>query len=218
MRLSRAILIAVLAVGGFSAPARADYFVWEDAKSGLTVSYPDTWAMTNTRQPDDVLVLAAPSQGDDAVCRIRVRDDRRFLIYPPHMDQDVQAVAVSENFWNDYLNEYDNVNLYGHTDAAGLGKGYGSFAVTGYQGGFTGPKAERRGIAVAALYFGKIYVADCSSTATSFEKWQRPFLGLISSIDFKKAHHELWTGEYRNFLSDPGLDFKWPHSPVVTHY
>lgn len=218
MRLSHGILIALIAISGFAAQARADYFVWQDEKTGLSMSYPDTWGMTSTRQPDDIFAVVAPDAADDAVCRIRVRDDRRFLIYPPHMDKDVQAIAVSKDFWDSYLNEYKTVDLYGYTDGAGLGKGFGSFAVTGYDGSIIGPETHRRGIAVAALYFGKIYIVDCSAKASAFARWQPQFLSLIGSVDFKKAHDELWTGNYRDFFADPGLDFKWPASKQVNKY
>lgn len=218
MRLSHLLLISVVAIGGFTAQARADYFVWKDDKMGLSVSYPDTWGMASTKQPDDIFAVVPPTQSDDAVCRIRVREDKRFMIYPPNMAKDVQEVAVSQDFWDSYLNGFDNYELYGYTDGAGLGRGHGSFAVTGYDGNGYGEIGPRRGIAVASIYFGKIYIADCSAKAQAFAKWQPQFLSMIGSIDFAKAHHELWTGEYRNFFADPGLQFKWPGSPAYSRY
>ena len=218
MRLSHLILVAALAIGGFAVQARADYFVWKDAETGLSLSYPDTWGMVNVRRSDDIFAVVAPARDDDAVCRIRARGERRYLIYPPNMDSDVQKIAVAQDFWMDYLNEYDSVDLYGYTDGAGMGKGFGSFAVTGYDGSLIGPKAQRRGVAVAALYFGKLYIVDCSAKATAFAKWQPQFLSLIGSVDFEKAHHELWTGNYRDFFADPSLEFKWPGSVAVVRY
>jgi hypothetical protein len=218
MRLAQGILIAALTVGAFAAQAKADYFVWQDAKSGLSMSYPDTWGKISGRQPDDVFAIVAPKAEDDAVCRVRVRDDRRFVIYPPNMDKDVQKIAVSRDFWDSYLNEYKNVDLYGYTGGAGLGKGFGSFAVTGYDGSVIGPETHHRGIVVAALYAGKMYIIDCSAKASEFAKWQPQFLSIIGSVDFKKAHNELWTGHYRNFFADPALQFKWPRSPALITY
>ncbi len=218
MRFAQGILIAALTVGAFAAQARADYFVWQDEKTGLSMSYPDTWGHISSRQPDDIYAIVAPKAEDDAVCRIRVRNDRRFVVYPPNMDKDVQTVALSQDFWNDYLNEYKNVDLYGYTGNAGLGKGFGSFAVTGYDGSVIGTETQHRGIAVASLYFGKLYVVDCSAKASEFAKWQPQFLSIIGSVDFKKAHNELWTGNYRNFFADPALKFKWPHNPAYITY
>lgn len=215
-----AILTAILTFTAF-APARADYVVWEEPQSGMTMSYPDTWRMGSHRQPDEVFSIIAPSpsaSNDDAVCRVRVREDKRFLIYPPHLAGDIQPVAYSEDFWRTYLNEYDNVDLYGFTDGAGLGRGFGSFAVAGFDGALFSPYGKRRGIAAASLYFGKVYVVDCSARAEVFEQWQPLFLSIIGSVDFKKAHHELTTGDYRNFLGDPGMQFKWPSKAAVNRY
>lgn len=218
MRLAHGILIAALSVGAFATQARADYFVWQDEKTGLSMSYPDTWGKISTRQPDDIFAIVAPKPEDDATCRIRVRDDRRFVIYPPNMDKDVQKIAVSKDFWDSYLNEYKNVDLYGYTDDAALGKGFGSFAVTGYDGSVIGPETKHRGIIVAALYAGKMYIVDCSAKASEFAKWQPQFMSIIGSVDFKKAHNELWTGNYRDFFTDPNLTFKWPGSPAFATY
>lgn len=213
-----AFLTALMTFATF-APAKADYFVWEDPKSGLTLSYPDTWRMVSQRQPDEVLSIIAPSStGEDAVCRVRVKDDKRFLIYPPQLADDVQPVAYGEEFWRRYLNEYDNVSLYGTTSNSGLGRGFGSFSVAGYDAALFSSYGKRRGIAAAALYFDKVYVMDCSARAEAFEKWQPLFLSVIGSVDFKKAHHEVWTGDYRNFLNDPGLQFKWPMKDAVNRY
>lgn len=202
-----------------SASARADYFIWEDEKSGVTLSYPDTWAMVNPAQPDEILAIMAPSSTNDkAVCRIRVREDRRFLIYPPHMGEEVQTISYNREFWNDYLNEYDDVEVFGHFEGSGLGRGFGSFVVTGYDAVQYAPKTARRGIASASLYFDKGYIVDCSSTAESFEEWQPQFLSVIGSIDFKKAHDELWSGDYRSFFNDPRLQFKWPGEAATMRY
>ncbi len=144
MRFVQAAFLAMVMVGGFAGLARADYFVWQDPKSGLSLSYPDTWAMVSQRQPDEIFSIIAPSsEGDDAVCRVRVREDKRYLVYPPHLGRDVQTISYNREFWDDYLNEYDNVELYSNQDG-GLGRGYGSFAVAGYDGALFSPYASFR--------------------------------------------------------------------------
>jgi hypothetical protein len=214
-----AFLTAILTFTAF-APAKADYFVWQDPKSGLSLSYPDTWHQASQRQPDEVLTLLAPSSSanEDAVCRFRVREDKRFMIYPPHLHKDVQPVAYSEQFWRDYLNEYDNVDFYGYSDGAGLGRGFGSFAVAGYEAAMFSPYGQRRGIATASLYFGKLYIADCSARAEAFSQFQPLFLSVIGSVDFTKTHDELWTGDYREFLNEAAMQFKWPLKEAVNRY
>lgn len=219
MRLFLTALSFALVFVGAAATARADYFVWTDPKSGMTLSYPDTWAMLNQRQPDEVFAIIAPSDtGDDAVCRVKVRDDRRFLIYPPHLGRDVQTISYNKEFWNDYLGEYDNVEIFGSIDGSGLGRGYGSFVLAGYDAAINTSQTRRRGIAASSLYFDKGYIVDCSSTAMTFEKWQPLFLSIMGSVDFKKTHDELWIGDYRNFFNDPRIMFKWPASEAVNRY
>lgn len=219
MRFIQAAFIAILFATSFAASARADYFYWEDEKTGLSLSYPDTWGMVNPSKPDEIFAVMAPSStNDNAVCRVRVRDDRRFLIYPPHMGREVQTISYNREFWNDYLNEYDDVEVFGHFDGSGVGRGYGSFVVTGYDAVQYAPKTKRRGIASASLYFDKGYIIDCSSTAESFDKWQPQFLSFIGSIDFKKAHDELWSGDYRNFFKDGRMQFKWPGEAATMRY
>ncbi len=218
MRFFHAITLMLVFIGGFAATARADYFVWQDPKSGLILTYPDTWAMVNQTQPDEVFAVMAPSSdGDDPVCRVRVRDDKRFLVYPPHLGREVQTISYSRAFWEEYLGEYDNFAIYGNNDA-GLGRGYGSYAVAGYDGTILSPNTKRRGIMVASLYFDKAYIVDCSARVGAFEKWQPAFLSIIGSVDFKKAHDELWSGNYRNFFADPRIEFKWPGKDAVMRY
>lgn len=218
MRFVQAAFVAAFLVSGFAGHAKADYFVWEDAKSGLTLSYPDTWRMVSTRDTDEVLAIMAPSKDKaDAICHVRVRSDKRFLIYPPHLGRDVQTISYSKEFWEEYLGEYDNVEIYGTNDG-GLGRGYGSFAVAGYDGTSSGPMGKRRGIMAASLYFDKAYIVDCSARAATFEEFQPLFLSVMGSVDFKKTHDELWSGDYRNFFADPRFEFKWPDSKAVLRY
>ncbi len=216
MRFALAFCVAFFMV---QAPALADYFVWKDPKSGISLSYPDTWKMASQRQPEEVLTLLAPStSGEDALCRVRVREDRRYLIYPPHLGREVQTVSYNRDFWDEYLNEYDNVAVYGTVDEAALGRGFGSFVVAGYDAAMFSPDRRRRGIAASSLYFDKAYIVDCSASIESFERWQPLFLSVIGSVDFTKTHDELWSGNYRNFFADPRLEFKWPGTQAVNRY
>ena len=219
MRILLAGFAAILVVSAFTTTAKADYFVWQDAKTGLSLSYPDTWRQVSHRHPDEIFTIIAPSsEGDDAVCRVRAREDRRFLVYPPHLAPDVQKIAYSKDFWDAYLGEYDNVDFYGYMDGAGLGRGFGSFAVAGYDAALFSPYGDRRGIAGVSLYNDKAYVVDCSARTTAFSKWQPLFLSIIGSVDFKKTHDELWSGDYRNFSGDPLMEMKVPGSSAVTRY
>ncbi|HPF79130.1 MAG TPA: hypothetical protein PLF01_07555, partial [Alphaproteobacteria bacterium] len=79
--MNRLVLLLLLVL--FPSAAKADYFLWQDPESGLTMTFPDTWKEQNNRAPDDVLTISGPSAGGDPVCTIKVSDDRRYMIYPP---------------------------------------------------------------------------------------------------------------------------------------
>lgn len=212
-----ACLVAVFSLG-LSVPARADYFVWTDAKTGLFLSFPDTWKVMNSRLPDEVLTIMAPDAEDFAVCRVRTDPDRRFLMYPPTKDSDVQKVAYSTEFWDKYYSVYDDVEIYGVVDNAGLGRGFASIAVADFKSDFVGPYMKRRGVATAALYNDTAFMIDCSAREGRFAKWHDLFQSVMASVDFKKTHHELLTGEYRNFLNDARMNFQWPGSDATNRY
>jgi hypothetical protein len=186
----------------FAVPARADIFVWEDPESGLSLSFPDTWSVLNNMEPDDVITIKAPSASDEAVCRIKVRDDGRFLIYPPRYDSAAQRTAYSVDFWKSYLRgRYDNVIIHRVRDKAGLGRGHASYMLASFvtPGEYASLKSA---IGFAALYNDKAYVVECSSFAGAFNNWLQLFQSIVGSVNFKKAHHEMVTGHYRNFMED----------------
>ena len=210
--------MAVALFLGVSAPAHADYYLWQDAKTGLSVTFPDTWKVVSPNQPDEVLTIMAPAPGDYPVCRIRTNPDRRHVVYPPRMAGDVQKVAYSTPFWDTYLADYDDVELYGVLDNAGLGRGFGSFAVADFKSDFVGPYIGRRGIASAALYNDRAYVMDCSTREGVFSLCQPLYLSVIGSVDFEKTHDEVLTRNYRNYLDDKKIQFKLPGSEATNRY
>jgi hypothetical protein len=211
--LVAAFLVAV------SAPAKADYAVWTDVETGASVSFPDTWKQVNNRQPDDVITLALPSGEDEAVCRLRAREDRRFLVYPNQYRSDIQKVAYSDEALQGYLASYDNVNIIRQKDGAGLGKGYAAMALASYVTPPDEPYAVRAGIVAIAPYYDHVYIAECSSTASSYSNWHTLFMSFFKSVNFKKSYHELAVGNYRNFLKDWGtIDVIYPNAVSRTVY
>lgn len=190
----------------FTPPAMADYFVWQDAKSGATLAYPDTWKMINNQKPDTRLTLVGPSQADRPTCTLRSREDKRFTVYPVWYSNPVQRVAYSNTFWNDYLGDYDNVQLYGTRDEAGLGRAFASMAIASYQEpGQTDKNAFRSSQMWGGVYYDTAYILECSAASAAFNTWQPDFLSIAKSVDMRKVVHELATGDYRNFLTDSHL-------------
>ncbi len=182
--------------------AKADVFVWEDPESGLTLSFPDTWSVLNNQAPDDILTVKAPSATDEAVCRVRIRPDARYVIFPPRYSSAVQKVAYSTEFWQDYLrSQYTDIMLHRVRDQAGLSHGYASYMFASFT--TLGEVADlKSAIGYATLYNDHAYILECSSLAGVFENWIGMFQSIGKSIDFKKAHHELATGNYDDFINE----------------
>lgn len=200
--------LSVILLAGLSGPARADYVVWQDADTGVSLSWPDTWQMVNNADPDDVVTIMAPSGRGHATCRMRARKDARYTIYPPYFSADVQRVAYSFPYWNDYLAEYSDFEIYNIRDGAGLGRGFAGYALAGYTSAVQGPEMRRRALVFASLYNGTAYILECSSHEDAFARWKGLFLSIAGSVDFKKAHHELRSGNYRDFMADRRIEFE----------
>jgi hypothetical protein len=189
--------------------ARADYFVWQDPKSGLSLSFPDTWQLVSSADPDDIVTIAAPSGRAHASCRVRVNDDRRFVIYPNEYRSAVQKVDFSTAFWTKYLNEYNQPVLYEVHDGMGLGTyGIASYAVAGFNSAVQGPYMSRMALLAVSNYYDKNYVLECSAHRDAYPKWKDMFMSVAKSIEFRKQYNEATTGNYRNFLGDSHVILK----------
>ncbi len=204
MKLRLLPLIAALVI---ATPAKADYFDWKDEKSGLTITFPDTWKRVSNAAPDTIMTIIAPSDNDQPVCKVNVSEDKRYTIFPAEYGDAVQRVAVSKPFWEKYLGAYDDYEIGSVHDGAGLGRWFASYALASYTQRFGTVMQSRRAIMFASLYNDKLYVVECSALAHAYERWALDFKGVIKSVDFKKAYHELPTGEYANFLNEAELYF-----------
>lgn len=196
--LSTVLSIALLA---FSQAAHADVVVAQDDVNGFSLSYPDTWHRVSDQLPDDKLTIFAPENGDNAYCRMKVREDSRYAIYPARYSRAVQHTAVSKEFWDEYLSEFYFARPISIRNDAGLGRGFASFAEVSFVGD-NWPRMHRRGVMAASLYGNSLYIAECSSSAEAFSAWHETFMGIIKSIDFEKAIFEMPSGHYRDFLGD----------------
>lgn len=181
--------------------ASAEVFYWQDADTHMSFTYPDRWHAGHNQRPDDIYSVFAPGANNHANCRLRVREDNRFAIYPEYMASNIQRVAYSHKFWDEYLAEYDDVEVHRVYDDAGLGRGFGTFAEASFTTAL-GPKMEKRGVMFASLYNNKAYIVDCSSEKHSFHKWKKSFLSLVKSVNFRKEINEAKNGYYRNFFGE----------------
>ncbi len=218
LRFGVILTVAVLACSG---AAKADYNVWTDAKTGATVTFPDTWKQVTNEWPVDVITLSVPSGDDKAMCRLRAEEDKRFVIYPNRYRKDIRDLYFSKEFWDKYTAAYDNVNVIRHQDNAGLGQGFSSMTLVSYT---TPPTTsfdvtkqnnvqDRAGVMAVTNYGDKVYVAECSAYFPSYNNYHTLFMGFFKSISFKKAYHELAVGDYRNFLNEWGtIDVQFPNA------
>ena len=218
MRFVRLAAVGLLLSVAAPQAAKADYFVWNDAKSGLTITYPDNWRQVSNQDARDVFTVMPPSGRANAQCQVRVEDERRFLVYPPRYSDAVQRTAFSADFWEKYLHQYNNHSIDALYDGAGLGRGHASYVVASYDSEIPGPDMARRALMFASLYNDTLYVTECSAHADAFDEWQRIFLSVAGSVDFRKAHHETTVGHYRNFLGDPNLIFIDTDGNKRAHY
>jgi hypothetical protein len=205
----RRLALLCTALTALATPAKADYFVWQDAKSGVSLSYPDTWRMISNQKPDDVVTLIGPSSTDRPICRLREREDARYTVYPVWYSAAVQHVAYDETFWEDYTAEYNDVQVHQYKDDAALGRAFASMALASYH--LPAPadaKDIRTSIMWGGVYYNTAYVLDCASTHASFNNWEPDFASIAKSVDTRKVIHELAIGNYtRNFINDGNVTF-----------
>ncbi len=187
--------------------SKADYFLWKEPKSGLTMTFPDTWQRQSHRHPDEILRIVAPSNGDNPVCSVKVSDDKRYTIFPADYGKAVQRTAVSIPFWKSYMANYDDYTIDRVFDGAGLGRWLASYAFGTYSMRDGTAMQQRRGIMFASLYYNKLYIVECSSFNHAYDRWGPNFRSIIKSIDFKKMYHEHLTGNYANFLKEADIHF-----------
>lgn len=212
--ISAVSTLALLA--GMSA-ARADVFVWRDPGSKMTVSFADTWGQINNQNPGDVLTVKAPGTNDFATCKVNVADEGRFKIYPRRNAGAIQRLFVSQDYWDGYLAQYDNVTVHEGTDNNGLGDGFASMASVSYDT-TRGAKMRKRAIGFASYYRNKIYTVECSAEESAYSKWHNAFMGFIKSVDFHDGTNFAISGYYRDFLQDKTLKVRGPSVFEDTYY
>jgi hypothetical protein len=193
--------------------AHADVFVWQDEHTKFTVSYPDRWGRVNDQKPQDVLTVLAPRSDDDAACRFRVESEGRYKIFPRMLAGAVQRTAVSRDFWERYVQEFDSATVDSVTDNGGLGAGFASIARVTYQSSVHGSGSQgRSALILAAVYDNKLYTAECSTALDAMDRWEAQFLSIIKSITFRSEYAAPHSGHYRPFLEDDPVVIAGPRA------
>ena len=182
--------------------ANADIYIWKDADTNISVSFPDTWKIITNQQPDTILTVLAPDSEAMPICRLRVREDKRFRMYPVQFESDIQKVAYSHNFWEDYLNgQYANLKMSQSLDEAGLGRSFASFALFNYDGDPEENDVFRQGLGFASHYFDYGLIAECTANQIGYPDWVPEFTQFFGSIDYPAVYGTSVNGEYRDFIN-----------------
>ena len=216
-RLWIASSLGLLAMTVMAPSAQAEVYFWQDPATKLSVTVPDTWRMVHDQKPDDVLTFLAPGENDHAGCTLRVREDRRFVIYPVRYSGSIQRLNYSRDFWEKYITEYDNGVLNAVTDNASLGRGFASYADASYVTTI-GPKMNKRALIFASVYNDRAYILECSAEAASYDKWYNSFLSIAKAVNFRKIIYEFPAGNYRDFLQDPAVRIEGDRNIDVSYY
>lgn len=188
----------------FAVPAKAEVFKWQDPDVEVSITFPDDWRRIASQQPDDVITIVAPGDNDHAECRLRVHEDRRFVIYPREYAGEIQRTNYSREFWEKYIGQYRAAVLYNVGDNAGLGDAFASWADVSFISP-SGPKVQKRGLIYAGVYNDKAYVLECSAEDAAFSKWYHPFLSVLKSVDMRNEYTTTPNGKYRAFQKDGDL-------------
>ncbi|MGQ0527317.1 MAG: hypothetical protein ACT4OY_04715 [Alphaproteobacteria bacterium] len=185
-------------------PAHAEVFKWRDADTKLILTFPDDWRAVHSQQPDDIITLAAPGADNGAGCRMRVRADKRFLVYPRHYADEIQRTNYSRKFWDDYVGEFNGAIVYSVGDNRGLGAGFASQADISFKTDAPGAP-QKRAMIFASVYNDKAYILECSADEGRYAQFQDAFTGILKSVEFRQQYSSYPQGYYRNFTNDPPL-------------
>ena len=196
------ILICVFTV---AQDVQAETYFFQHPGTKLTMTVPDTWSMKHNQKPDDVFTFIAPSADDFPVCRMRVRTDRRFVIYPHRFADEIQHLNYSGGFWDSYAAEFPLGYVEHYADDAGLGRGYGSFAEITFAPD-AAPFRPRRAIVFAALYRDKAYILECSANHEAYELWLPAFMSVAKSVQFREERAQLPGGHYKRLFGARAIE------------
>lgn len=188
----------------FPVGAHAEIFKLRDADTKLALTFPDDWREVHNQQPDDILTLAAPGEDNHAGCRVRARQDRRFLVYPRKYADEIQRTNYSQKFWDDYAHEFNGAVIYSVGDNRGFGSAFASQADMSFKTD-AGDALQKRGMMFAGVYNDKAYILECSAAEEKYSQFQSAFMGILKSVEFRPEYSPYTQGHYRNFTRDQPL-------------
>lgn len=198
------ILFLFFVLAMLATQASASVFVIGDQDDKFTVSFPDSWAMSHNQKPDDKLTILAPNDGSDASCRVRVRDDQRFTVYPASSAQSIQQANYGAAFWDKYLAQYDDVSVVRVVHGTPMGWAQASSAEATYTSTL-GSSVQKRAMMRGGVFQGRAFIVECAATAEGFPQWQGTFANIMNSFAPMVTGNGAINSYYRDFPNDPIL-------------
>lgn len=192
----RSLLTAFILITATITSAQAEVCFWQHPGTKMSMTAPDSWHMVHNQKPDDILTFIGPSQEAFPVCRMRIRQDRRFLIFPYRYAKNIQHLYYSDDFWEAYAGEFLEGEVTLASDNAGLGRGRGSFAEIEFMPD-AAPKVKRKAVAFVTLHRDKAYILECSAAHEFYMQWLPAFLSVAKSVEFKADIAQMPGGHYK---------------------
>lgn len=187
--------------------ASAESFYVEMPSHSMSITYPDSWYRQQHQKPDEVFKIIAAAKGYNPMCRIRVRSDNRFSMYPPHQfASHIQRSNYGAPFWQKYLAQYKNAQILRFQDHAGLGQGPASYIEASFYD-IIGQGSQKRHVYKRAIMSvthinNKAYIFECNADHKYYDRWHLRFLNILSQIEINNQAAKSVHGKYRDFTQD----------------
>lgn len=191
-----------------SLPVQANTAFWEDPETHIRITYPFEWRIQNNGPSAEILHIRAPYNEDLAQCRLEAIEDRRFVIYPREILNEVNNRELADEYWETFVARFTNPNIKDLILDQGLAQGNATYALVDFTNSQAQPGVRMRGIYFASLYGDLNVNMGCAVEANKFDKWAPVFFSIVDTLEFPEKYNILRNGHYRNFFRDGVLYFK----------
>lgn len=185
-------------VGIFN-PAKAEVFVWQDAEFAVQFVYPDDWRPQFNPHPDVKLHVLAPQGRDFAACKISLKKDMRYVMYPSRYTTRINSIVFDVNGIKEHFVERDNVSVIYRNDFSAIGKADAVYADIRYVGRQNGVPVPMQVMMFATLFGDMNFVFECEAAAQNWVYWRPIFINMAQSVDFPISDQPM---PYRQYQYD----------------
>lgn len=210
LRRSIFIIIVLLGCFGGSSESKANFYVWQDENGDYSLSFPDTWDLQTSVNPDSSIRISAPIAEDLASCSVENFLDGRLKIYPKKLMATAVEQYMGRDFWEDKIARYNDAKIseyYAPSIMGGRGDATAirfSYSLTDKAAKAVGDK-RMYGAMIGSIYGGKQFIVECRALKQKFDTYSVLFARIMESVQLEQRYHPFAIGYYRNFLADPHL-------------